>query len=47
VKPFVERTCELGDTAEALRHLIADHSYGRVVFVGQLLAADEFSGTSS
>jgi hypothetical protein len=30
----VERTYELGDAAEALRHLIEDRSFGRVVLVG-------------
>jgi NADPH:quinone reductase-like Zn-dependent oxidoreductase len=34
VKPIVERTYELGDAAEALRHLIEDRPFGRVVLVG-------------
>jgi hypothetical protein len=33
-KPIVERIYELGDAAEALRHLIEDHPFGRVVLVG-------------
>ena len=31
VKPIVERTYKLGDAAEALRHLIEDRPFGRVV----------------
>jgi hypothetical protein len=34
VKPIVERTYELGAAAEALRHLIADRPFGRVVLAG-------------
>src|SRR5258705_4693721 len=34
VNPIVERTYELGDAAEALRHLIEDRPFGRVVLVG-------------
>lgn len=34
VKPIVERTYSLGDAAEALRHLIEDRPFGRVVLVG-------------
>jgi NADPH:quinone reductase-like Zn-dependent oxidoreductase len=34
VKPIVERTYELADAAEALRHLIEDRPFGRVVLVG-------------
>jgi len=34
VKPIVERTYKLGDAAEALRHLIEDRPFGRVVLVG-------------
>jgi NADPH2:quinone reductase len=34
VKPIVERTYEFGDAAEALRHLIEDRPFGRVVLVG-------------
>jgi NADPH2:quinone reductase len=33
VKPIVERTYKLGDAAEALRHLIEDRPFGRVVLV--------------
>ena len=31
VKPIVERTYKLEDAAEALRHLIEDRPFGRVV----------------
>jgi NADPH:quinone reductase len=34
VKPIVERSYELGDAAEAFRHLIEDRPFGRVVLVG-------------
>jgi len=34
VKPIVERTYRLGEAAEALRHLIEDRPFGRVVLVG-------------
>ncbi len=34
VKPIVERTYELEDAAEALRHLIEDRPFGRVVLAG-------------
>ena len=34
VNPIVERTYKLGDAAEALRHLIEDRPFGRVVLVG-------------
>ncbi len=34
VKPIVERTYELDEAAEALRHLIEDRPFGRVVLVG-------------
>jgi NADPH2:quinone reductase len=34
VKPIVERTYSLDDAAEALRHLIEDRPFGRVVLVG-------------
>jgi len=34
VKPIVERTYKLDDAAEALRHLIEDRPFGRVVLVG-------------
>ena len=34
VKPIVERTYKLGDAPEALRHLIEDRPFGRVVLVG-------------
>ena len=33
VKPIVERTYKLNDAAEALRHLIEDRPYGRVVLL--------------
>jgi NADPH2:quinone reductase len=33
VKPIVERTYRLDDAAEALRHLIEDRPFGRVVLV--------------
>ena len=33
VKPIVERTYELAAAAEALRHLIEDRPFGRVVLV--------------
>jgi NADPH:quinone reductase len=33
VKPIVERTYKLGDAAEALRHLIEDRPFGRVVLM--------------
>ncbi len=34
VKPIVERTYKLSEAAEALRHLIEDRPFGRVVLVG-------------
>ena len=34
VKPIVERTYKLDEAAEALRHLIEDRPFGRVVLVG-------------
>ena len=34
VKPIVERTYRLGEAAEALRHLIEDRPFGRVVLAG-------------
>ena len=34
VNPIVERTYRLGEAAEALRHLIEDRPFGRVVLVG-------------
>ena len=34
VTPIVKRTYKLGDAAEALRHLIEDRPFGRVVLVG-------------
>src|SRR5216683_3149431 len=34
VNPIVERTYKLDDAAEALRHLIEDRPFGRVVLVG-------------
>jgi NADPH2:quinone reductase len=34
VKPIVERTYKLAAAAEALRHLIEDRPFGRVVLVG-------------
>ena len=34
VKPIVERTYKLDAAAEALRHLIEDRPFGRVVLVG-------------
>jgi NADPH:quinone reductase-like Zn-dependent oxidoreductase len=34
VKPIVERTYKLEDSAEALRHLIEDRPFGRVVLAG-------------
>jgi NADPH2:quinone reductase len=34
VKPVVENTYELEDAAEALRHLIEDRPFGRVVVAG-------------
>src|SRR5437867_254231 len=37
VKPIVERTYELEDAAEALRHLIEDRPFGRVVVAGEAL----------
>jgi NADPH:quinone reductase len=35
VKPIVERTYRLDDAAEALRHLIEDRPFGRVVLAGE------------
>ena len=34
VKPIVERTYKLEDAAAALRHLIEDRPFGRVVLAG-------------
>jgi NADPH:quinone reductase-like Zn-dependent oxidoreductase len=34
IKPIVERTYKLDEAAEALRHLIEDRPFGRVVLVG-------------
>jgi NADPH:quinone reductase len=34
VKPIVESTYKLEDAAEALRHLIEDRPFGRVVLAG-------------
>ena len=34
VKPVVERTYKLEDAAAALRHLIEDRPFGRVVLAG-------------
>ena len=34
VKPIVERAYRLDEAAEALRHLIEDRPFGRVVLVG-------------
>ncbi len=34
VKPIVERTYKLEESAEALRHLIEDRPFGRVVVAG-------------
>ncbi len=34
VNPIVERTYRLGEAAEALRHLIEDRPFGRVVLIG-------------
>ncbi|HWN97936.1 MAG TPA: zinc-binding dehydrogenase [Blastocatellia bacterium] len=34
LKPIVGRTYHLEDAAEALRHLIEDHPFGRVVLAG-------------
>ncbi len=31
VKPIVERVCPLGEAGEALRHLIEDRPFGKVV----------------
>jgi NADPH:quinone reductase len=33
VKPIVERAYKLGEAAEALRHLIEDRPFGRVVLM--------------
>jgi NADPH2:quinone reductase len=34
VKPIVERVYRLGEAAEALRHLIEDRPFGKVVLAG-------------
>jgi NADPH:quinone reductase len=34
IKPIVERVYSLGETGEALRHLIEDRPFGKVVLAG-------------
>jgi NADPH:quinone reductase len=43
VKPIVESTYTLEDAAEALRHLLEDRPFGRVVVAGEALSGDEAS----
>jgi NADPH:quinone reductase len=41
VKPIVESTYKLEDAAEALRHLIEDRPFGRVVLAGSSVSLNE------